>query len=276
MRRNKLSRANAIVSDLLSQIQDNFFVKCEFFISFYLHYFLKALGITFTKFPTLNVKMDGVNYRTRKNTIDFWVVWKRYENDITEFLRDLPDNKGVFIDVGAHIGRFSALMGVKNWDVYSFEPMSTTYNQLITNMGFNNISANFHGFNYGLGNAPSSQTIYFSGYKTGEASFTHSEGTSSEETVKIDTFENLVKDSFVGRDVVLKIDVEGFEHQVIEGMKNTIQEVKPLMILELWKENSENITQFLYSLGYVNHVLYWFPPDSPHKEYFRKKYGWKI
>jgi FkbM family methyltransferase len=273
---NKLTRSRIIITDLLSQIQNNFFTKFRFFISFLLHYSLKSIGITYSLFPSLDVKIYDLKYKTRKNTIDFWAVWKNYEKDITEFLYNLPEGRGVFIDVGAHIGRFSVLMGKKKWKVYAFEPVKSTYNQLITNTKLNDIHT-FHGFNYGLGDKPSDRQIYFSDHKTGEASLIHAEDTSNSEEVKIDAFDNLVKENFAGKDVILKIDVEGFETQVMEGIKKMLEEVRPMIILELWEENSKHITDYLYDLGYVKGgAVYWFPPDSIHKNYFHNKYSWNL
>ena len=50
---------------------------------------------------------------------------------------------------------------------------------------------------------------------------------------------------------ILKIDVEGFEFEVIQGAENTIRSLKPRIILETHsKELRRKCNEFLNELGY--------------------------
>ena len=59
----------------------------------------------------------------------------------------------------------------------------------------------------------------------------------------------------------MKIDVEGAEYEVLSGMKNTLAESKPTIMLELHPEwqppgcSVEMITSFLQSYGYTSQEL---------------------
>ena len=52
---------------------------------------------------------------------------------------------------------------------------------------------------------------------------------------------------------VMKIDVEGHELEALKGAKKTIQNSKPVIILEVWKRRGNRlklITEFLKSINY--------------------------
>lgn len=48
----------------------------------------------------------------------------------------------------------------------------------------------------------------------------------------------------------VKIDVEGFECEVVKGMRETISRALPYIMIEIRKDNFEEINSFLSSLGY--------------------------
>lgn len=48
----------------------------------------------------------------------------------------------------------------------------------------------------------------------------------------------------------MKIDVEGFEKQVLEGAQQLIIRDKPILVIEVWEEHKESIDAFLHSLHY--------------------------
>jgi hypothetical protein len=48
----------------------------------------------------------------------------------------------------------------------------------------------------------------------------------------------------------MKIDVEGHEAKLLRGSLKTLEKHHPLMMLEVWKENTEEVTDILHGLGY--------------------------
>ncbi len=95
-------------------------------------------------------------------------------------------------------------------------------------------------FNVALGKENKEETISFSG----EMANNTGEG----DKVKV-TFKML--DSYNLKPTILKIDVEGFEMDVLEGGKETIKKYKPKIIIETHSSDLEKqVKDFLEKLDY--------------------------
>lgn len=76
--------------------------------------------------------------------------------------------------------------------------------------------------------------------------------------------------------VFIKIDVEGFDHKVIYGMLQTIKKYKPIILVELNRENFNQINSMLQK--YYDPFIYNFEKDffkrilKKDLNYFRKKF----
>lgn len=242
--------------------------KIKFFSAFYSHYILKKIGLkSFIDFPAAQFKFQDIILKTRPKTIDFWACLETYEPDLTFFLKEVLTRKGSFVDVGAHIGRFSVLMAKQGWKVYSFEPVGINFKALEDNLKLNNAYENAKIFNVGLGDNNEQKDIHYDRMAMGEASVYKNERSNESVSVKIVRFDFLFKDytEFI-EPCLLKVDVEGFEQKVISGMKDFIKEKKPLLILELWKEQSAELIQFLKSEGYERLHIFWFIRSKHIKE----------
>lgn len=254
-----------------NQILEN---KTKFKIAFFNHYLIKnTIGSgVFFKFPASKFRYKDVVIQTRRNTIDFWVCLESYEPDLTFFLTSvLKDSKGTFIDVGGHIGRYTTLMAKRKWSVHTFEPIKINYDVIISNLKLNECEqyANVH--NLGLGNAESTETIYFNPKEMGEASLIKQNSQNYEDQIKIVRFDDFMQTNQFDDLTVVKIDVEGHEEGVIRGMTNFIEKNKPLLVIELWSENSKSLTKILKSLGYKNLHIFWFIEEK-HQKYLDKMY----
>ena len=137
-------KALKVIREVFIQSQDNILVKIWFGIAFFTYYFSKKiLGINISFFPAMVLLLHNCKFKTRKNTIDFWMVVKSHEDKFTSYLTNQKE-KGIFIDVGTHIGRYSILMAKKKWEVFSFEPLKTNFNQFKINASLNGIEKNIH------------------------------------------------------------------------------------------------------------------------------------
>lgn len=136
------------------------------------------------------------------------------------FLIHLLRKQDFFIDVGANIGSYTVLAsGHIGATTYSFEPVPSTFSSLIQNISINQIGQKVTAFNVAVGS------------QKGCINFTSSFDTlnhvaSGEETdvikVPVDTLDNILVDQRVP--LVLKIDVEGFETEVLKGATHVLQE----------------------------------------------------
>lgn len=127
-----------------------------------------------------------------------------------------PDE--VFVDVGANRGAYTILASkvVKSRSI-SFEPMPGTVESLLDQVHINRIEPIVDVREMGVGDKPG--TLFFTAGKDTENRVSvsgNSEGTSR---VKVTTLDSELDE--VGR-CVIKIDVEGFEYNVLEGASQVL------------------------------------------------------
>ena len=142
-----------------------------------------------------------------------------YDKGEIDLLRSMCDKKSVFIDIGANVGSYSAMMMDKVKRIIAFEAHPVTFKKLKMLFLLNDYK------DYELYNkAVSDKTgkIFFTdkGYLSHENSIS-----SSGEGIEIDSdcLDNLITKLNKDDNYVIKIDVEGFEREVLEGGKNFFQ-----------------------------------------------------
>jgi FkbM family methyltransferase len=147
-----------------------------------------------------------------------------------------PDD--IIIDIGANIGYLSLNFAAhldSSGIVYSFEPERKNYNSLIENISLNK-GLNIKPIKKALSNFDGKIKLYISkDNNQGSHSTIYNDQILSEnyeeiEALKLDDFiknERLLKIDFV------KIDVEGAEVEVLEGMSSTMQNFKPIILIEM-------------------------------------------
>jgi FkbM family methyltransferase len=160
------------------------------------------------------------------------LVERSCDEDIFEmYSRYLKEGDTVF-DVGAHIGRYSVfpsrIVGERG-RVYAFEPVADNYWMLNSTIALNRCR-NIVSINTALGSSVGQRVMNlfekeFSSWSTfGFPTMTAPDGRSlspsRKETVSIDTLDNVCKKYGVDYIDFLKIDVEGFEVEVIRGAAN--------------------------------------------------------
>ena len=71
----------------------------------------------------------------------------------------------------------------------------------------------------------------------------------------------------------IKMDVEGWEEQVLEGGRNTILKYKPRMYIEIWPKKYEKISDMLREMGYfltqINPYNYLCDTEKTINSYFK-------
>ncbi|MDO5614632.1 MAG: FkbM family methyltransferase [Cruoricaptor ignavus] len=142
--------------------------------------------------------------------------------------------------------------------VLTFEPMKSNYNAILQNLELNNCSKNAEVVNVGLGNENKKVEIFFNDAEMGECSVVFGDDKKNKDTIELVRFDDFAKDRTFSDCCIVKMDIEGNEEAAILGMQEFITREKPLLILELWKDNSSKVTAFLNSLGYRKLHIFWF------------------
>jgi FkbM family methyltransferase len=158
---------------------------------------------------------------------------------------------GVFYDIGANIG-FFALLGARfagpEGHVYAFEPTPDNAAEIRANVALNE-DANVTVIEKAVGAAAGTGRLqvvddqsWSKLVETGEHPFTE----------RVMDIEVVAIDDLVGElrpPTLVKIDVEGFELPVLEGMRRTIAEHAPVIICELHGTHVE-FAAFMRDVGY--------------------------
>jgi FkbM family methyltransferase len=158
-----------------------------------------------------------------------------YEEGIVQFMKKHLFPGDVFIDVGANIGWLSCIAAQlvkENGKVLAFEAHPETARLLRENIGLNEFQ-NVVVFPVALGNTNGEMELFDSPEQNrgGASAVFPSEVIHIVPTQKLD---DLLLDNMVPK--ALKIDVEGFEPEVIEGAMKILRAYRPMLILELtWR-----------------------------------------
>jgi FkbM family methyltransferase len=177
-----------------------------------------------------------------------------------KFLETLDFEGQTVYDIGAYIGILTAFFAKKvgaKGKVIAFEPNPDSFSQLLVNTAkYPNVTL----FNLGAGKKCEKMTMVASIHSraTGTVEqtmklerITHQHREWSVQIVPIDDLKNLPPPDFI------KIDVEGLEYPVLQGMKSTLLRHTPGLFIEIHgvtdtmkRENMQKIADYLHSLGY--------------------------
>ena len=183
-----------------------------------------------------------------------------YEIQFYNLLDKILKDDFVFIDIGSNKGDFSLYVNYKlknKCKIFCIEPIIDNIYYIDKSIKKNKFE-NIYIFNCCLGSTNDTTTI-FNGIKSGTSSINKNFPLISNEksnTIKFKLdflIENF--DKFKKIDLI-KIDVEGSELNVIEGSLNTIRKYKPLIVIDLHhnltneKKDSIEILNILSQLNY--------------------------
>lgn len=144
-----------------------------------------------------------------------------------------------FVDIGANIGVHTLTAASINSkaEIFSFEPEPENYLELIRNIQVNNFN-NITPFKVALGNQVTNTLLNVNdGWNKGKHSLkNHIANVKRQVNVpvlKLDLFQ----ESLLNKSLLLKIDVEGFEKEVLEGSQNVLTTTQNIvLIIELISE----------------------------------------
>lgn len=221
----------------------------------YANQFLKVVSRT-TKPIIGNFKINVVT----KNYIDACIYYMGdYEPYLKTQFSKLIKHGDVILDVGANIGfhtmYFAELVG-KQGKVFGFEPIPVNYHALQENLKLNKFSQ-IISVNKALGDINSSLNIHINENKTNPGAFNLFESGIKNTVIECVKGDDFLKKNSITKVNFIKIDVEGYELEVLKGMMESIKSMKPTIIFEYdefyqskLNANSKSILHFLIDLDY--------------------------
>jgi FkbM family methyltransferase len=184
---------------------------------------------------------------------------------LAKYLCHQAPNINCYVDIGAHIGFFANLVKHINaaCAVHAIEPTPSTYNLL----AYNTTGTGINIYNQAI--AAQNQTLAFYTFPPKYAEYNSiqieqykneawfKQNTPTVQQVVCATATHFFKENNI-QAAIIKIDVEGAEDKVLQGMASYLQSHKPIIIMEyLGKNNTPHkaAEQILLGLGYTAHCI---------------------
>ena len=161
-------------------------------------------------------------------------------------------------DIGANIGFYTCLLASQVKDpgsVIAFEPAERTCAYLHENVSLNEFT-NVTIVNKGLGDNTEQRPLYYSeaALAEGTASLKYANGRTVSELATLDTIDNLIGE--LPTPDFIKIDVEGYQLEVLRGGEYCLRTHAPLLMAELKdvgetnRDDFSEIEKYVKDLGY--------------------------
>jgi len=172
------------------------------------------------------------------------------DQDFEEVIKEWFDiSGGAFIDVGANIGRYTVGLA-ENFDkVYAFEPVRETFVTLEKNIHLNGLE-NVTAIQIGLWNCSDEKEISI-GIHKGLSSIVISLPHSQTQKIVVDTCDSIAESLDIHDVSLVKIDAEGAEVEIIDGMEKLLLRDSPRVIVEVKSMNRKKVPMMLKRLGYT-------------------------
>ena len=164
-----------------------------------------------------------------------WRERRKGEKEI-KLIPQLLSNCNRAIDIGANVGVWSYWLSKYAKQVESFEPNPKVFNAL-KNIKIKNVNS----YNIALSNKTGSVDLLIpkgsKGFSNQGASLSSIKVQGEHKSISIEA-KRLDEYNFLDVDFI-KIDVEGHEHEVIKGARETIKKFKPTMVIEMEEKHNQ-------------------------------------
>ena len=228
---------------------------------------------------TAEVSVGRIEVRYLVQNADEWVrVHSCYEDaHVIKLIYQSVGERGVFWDVGASVGLYACIVGKainRGGRVVCFEPEKRSLERLKENVTLNGLT-NVEICKAALGKTKRTTTLAIARnpsagtHRLGEGKSLNKEGVIHQEVV-LRRGDEIIKDEDLPLPNVIKIDVEGFEESVLQGLKGILlNEQCKLVVCEIHfsilesKDDSaapKRIVEYLEKCGFSN--IEWL--DSSH------------
>lgn len=181
------------------------------------------IGYTFTPDP-YTTHMNGTSVSYRVTTVTEYRRAKQLAGEnqqVKHFFNQLHQDDVVW-DIGACVGTYSCLAAQKAREVVAYEPHPQNASRLAENVELNDLDDQVTIRNHGLGAKNTVADLAIEGDSVGGGRHSFRDEVSDESlSTSISKGDDLVADG-ASHPTVLKVDVEGFEDAVLEGLESVL------------------------------------------------------
>ena len=191
-----------------------------------------------------------LHYRISQNLNFLFKRKIQYESTIQDSILDFINPEDLIFDIGGNIGQYSLFFCSITKDkgrVVSFEPNKECYDFLNFNLNYNNIK-NVETFNIGVGHKDITESFYEDNITGGRLSSFHKEINLkiSDSKIKIKKLDTIINE--IGEPNFIKVDVEGYEINVLKGLNTDLKNCK--FLVEVRKDTKEFVLNYFKNKNY--------------------------
>lgn len=183
--------------------------------------------------------------------IDGYIIRQgAYAPELVAEIKQALAGGGDMVDIGANIGYLTlvAARATRNGLVYSFEPSPREFDMLLHNLRLAG-ARNVVPFPLGLGASATIATLYLQGEGNPSANTRHGAGIPV--PIRIERFADVIPAAALSRIRCVKIDVEGDELNVLEGLAPVIDQLRATFVVEVsWPGSAAKIYTFFERHGF--------------------------
>ncbi len=188
----------------------------------------------------------------------FWKgIYGEWEKNSLQIWSALSKQSAYIFDVGANTGVFSLLAKCVNPDskVYAFEPVERIYQKLNHNIKLNNYD--IQSSNHAVSNT-NGETLFYD-HETKHPLTASLRNTDVGENnsivvakkIGVTTLDSFIENNAIPRVDLVKIDVETFEVEVLEGFQENLNKYKPTLLIEVLNEEvAKGISKLIANINY--------------------------
>lgn len=178
-----------------------------------------------------------------------------HEKGLLIVLNKISNKNKVFWDIGSNYGFYPHHILNNNLfaETICFEPNPNNFKLLSLTLSGHN---NFKLYNIGIGSEKSFLNFYYSRNRSDLGSFSPNANfkNTSIKKMEINSIDNVLK--YCSNPNIIKIDVEGFENEVLKGF-DSLNKIYPVIIIE-WIDNLQPITFEEFLNHFDNTWTYFF------------------
>jgi FkbM family methyltransferase len=159
----------------------------------------------------------------------------------------------LFLDVGANTGFYSIMFAIKRLAgrIVAFEPDRGNFARLQANIEASGLMGAIDAVPLALGDRAGDVTLYEGAkWNRGESTVAVPEQTPQAVTYQVRQVRFDDEYSIADKSIIVKMDVEGHEFAVIEGMARTLRDNRCLLQIEHYGERHEELKAAMARLGY--------------------------
>lgn len=222
-----------------------------------LHAYFYFTGVFKTRTEVNSFLMKNYGYQFHVENELFWGGIKNgWEKESTKLWVKLCRDKKTVFDIGANTGFYSVLTKALNptAKVYAFEPLPSVYQKLKLNNDLNHFDIRCN--ELALGNVNGEAKVYPTSLDHVYSVTVNKNMTSHKKTYELNIrtkrLDDFIEENKVEQIDLIKIDVETFEVQVLEGMGKYLEIMKPDWLIEIQTDEiADGISRLIKNIDYV-------------------------